>query len=135
MRIIYAFIRTAFHNTFIYRLDFWVRQVSVFIMMYAFYSLWSILYRQSPNAFGMDLERMTTYGVLGVLLGPIMDSATSTWWYIGEQVRMGTLELDLMKPLDFILHMLFRNLGEFCVTLFMRGLPSLTDSLGTFSGF
>jgi len=125
MKILYAFIRTAFHNAYIYRLDFWVRLVSIFISMYASYSLWSILYRQSPHAFGMGLERMTTYGVLGMLLAPIMGSAGGIQYYIADQVRMGTLELDLMKPLDFIFHMFCRNLGEFCVGLLTRGVPGL----------
>jgi len=102
MKVLYAFIRTAFHNAFIYRVDFWVRLLSIFIMMYASYSLWTILYRQIPDAFGMDLETMTTYGVLGMMLVSFVDAASNVSYYIAEQVRMGTLELDLMKPLDFI---------------------------------
>ncbi|MBL7162030.1 MAG: ABC-2 family transporter protein [Anaerolineales bacterium] len=125
MKIIFAFIRAAFHNAYIYRLDFWVYHASVFIMMFASFSLWSILYRQSPNAFGMDLERMTTYGMLGMLLWPIMGTARDIAYYIAEQVRMGLLELDLMKPVDFIFHMFCRNLGEFCVELLMRGVPGI----------
>lgn len=123
MKVIYAFVRSAFHDAFIYRLDFWTRQIGVIIMMYASYSLWSILYRQSPNAFGMDLERMTTYGMLGMLLYPVMDSALMIQWYIEEQVRMGTLELDLMKPLDFFFHMLGRSMGFFGVTLILNFVP------------
>jgi ABC-2 type transport system permease protein len=125
MKVIYAFIRTAFHNAFIYRLDFWVRLISIFIMMYASYSLWSILYQQTPDAFGMDLETMTTYGVLGMLLISFMDVASDVSYYIGEQVRLGTLELDLMKPIDFIFHMFYRNLGDFVLLLVTNGLPGL----------
>jgi len=125
MRVLYAFTRTAFHNAFIYRIHFWIRLFSIFIMMYASYSLWSILYRQIPDAFGMDLERMTTYGVLGILLMSFVDVATDTSWYIAEQVRLGTLELDLMKPLDFIFHMFCLNLGEFILLLVTNGLPGL----------
>jgi len=125
MKVLYAFIRTAFHNAFIYRVDFWVRLLSIFIMMYASYSLWTILYRQIPDAFGMDLETMTTYGVLGMMLVSFVDAASNVSYYIAEQVRMGTLELDLMKPLDFIVHMLFRNLGEFFLLLVTNGLPGL----------
>ncbi len=125
MKVLYAFIRASFHNASIYRVDFWVSLLSVLIMMYASYSIWFILYQQSPNAFGMTLERMTTYGVLGMLLIPIMNSALITQTYIAQQVRLGTLEIDLMKPLDFIFHMFCRNLGEFSVQLLTRGLPGL----------
>jgi len=125
MKILYAFIRTAFHNAWIFRLDFWLITPGLFIMMYANHSLWSILYQQSPHAFGMDLERMTTYGVLGILLLPIMRSAMRIQYYIAEQVRLGTLELDLMKPLDFMFHMLSRSVGELGVELLTRLSPGV----------
>lgn len=124
MRVIWAFIRAAFHNSFIYRLDFWVRLISSVIMMYATYSLWDILYAQNPDAFGMSREQMTTYGVLGMMLAPLLDSAAFVQFYIGEQVRSGVLELDLMKPLNFIFHMFSRHLGLFFVQLLFQTLPA-----------
>lgn len=63
-RLLRAFVRVSFTNAFIYRLDFWVWSLSNVIMMYASYSIWTILYTQTPGAFGMSLEQMTTYGVL-----------------------------------------------------------------------
>ncbi len=123
MKVLYAFIRAAFHNAWIFRLDFWLITPGLFIMMYASHSLWSILYQQSPHAFGMDLERMTTYGVLGILLIPVMRSAMRIQYYIAEQVRLGTLELDLMKPLDFMFHMLSRSVGDLGVELLTRCVP------------
>jgi ABC-2 type transport system permease protein len=68
---------------------------------------------------------MTTYGVLGILLIPIMRTAWITQYYIAQQVREGTLELDLMKPLDFMFHMFGRNVGELSVELLMRFVPGL----------
>ena len=125
MKVVYAFIRAAFHNAWIFRLDFWLITPGLFIMMYASHSLWTILYRQSPHAFGMDLERMTTYGVLGILLVPVTRPAMITQYYIAEQVRMGTLELDLMKPLDFMFHVFSRSVGQLGVELLTRGVPGL----------
>jgi hypothetical protein len=43
MKVLYAFIRAAFHNAAIYRIDFWTRLWSMFIMAYVTHSLWSIL--------------------------------------------------------------------------------------------
>ncbi len=124
-KVLLAFVRVSFNNAYIYRLDFWVWSLSIVIMMYASYSIWTILYTQSPDAFGMDLVRMTTYGVLGMLLASFVDVARETQWYIANQVREGTLELDLMKPINFLFLMLFRNLGDFCVVLLTRGVPGL----------
>jgi ABC-2 type transport system permease protein len=125
IKVQYAFIRAAFHNAWIYQLEFWLITPGLFIMMYASYSIWSILYQQSPDAFGMDLDRMTTYGVLGILLVPLMRTAWITQYYMAQQVREGTLELDLMKPLDFMWHMFNRNIGELSVEFLMRFVPGL----------
>jgi ABC-2 type transport system permease protein len=129
MRIIYAFIRTAFHNAYIYRLDFWGRQFALLIMMYAMYSLWRVLYTQTPHAFGMDLQSMTTYGILGMLLMPMMEGAASAQRYIAEQVRLGTLELDLMKPLNYIFHMFSRCVGDLGVYLLTHIIPAFIFAL------
>lgn len=118
-----GFIRIAFRDAAIYRVDFWVGLLSTFFVMYASYSIWSILYQQAPNAFGVTLQQMTSYGVLGVLLSPIMQTTSRTRSYIASQVRSGSIEIDLMKPIDFLSHMLARNVGEVAVILLLRGLP------------
>ncbi len=125
MRVLLAFIRRAFHITFIYRLEFWADMLGIFILMYATYSIWSILYKQSPDAFGVDVQRMTTYGVLGILLYLVVDSASVSQYYIADQVRQGTLELDLLKPLDFMFHMFSNNVGILCVEVSTRLAPGL----------
>jgi len=59
-----------------------------------------------------------------VIMYPIMDSAMFVQYYIAEQVRQGTLEMDLMKPLNFIFHMFSRHLGILCVLALMQSLPA-----------
>jgi ABC-2 type transport system permease protein len=125
MKVLGAFIRNMFHYIAIYRLNFLLYTPAFFVMMYASYSVWSILYQQSPGAFGMDLERMKTYGVLGILLMHLMEAAMVTPYYINDQVRSGTLELDLLKPLDFMFHMFGRSFGALVVLTLTRVAPGL----------
>ncbi len=68
---------------------------------------------------------MTTYGVLGILLTSVLGVTNRTRHYIATQIRAGSLEIDLMKPLDFMLHMLARNIGELSVQVLTQGLPGL----------
>lgn len=56
MKVTFAFVHAAFRAASIYRLDYWVFTLGIFIMMYASYSIWSILYQQSPDAFGMGVD-------------------------------------------------------------------------------
>lgn len=43
MKILYGFIRMAFHDAAIYRLDFWISLLSVFFLMYVSYAIWFIV--------------------------------------------------------------------------------------------
>lgn len=122
MKIFWAFTRQAFFNSTVYRVEFWLRFVSIFLWMYAFTWVWRTLYTQSPGAFGVSLEQMVTYAVLGTTLGTFLDVGPE--WYMATQVRSGAIDTDLMKPLDFHLHMLARSTGEMLFGFAVMALPS-----------
>jgi ABC-2 type transport system permease protein len=111
--------------------------------MYSIYWVWRILYTQKPGAFGVDMRQMITYGVLGVAMQIFMWSRVQ--WYIANQVKSGAIDTDLMKPLDFHIHMLARSIGETVIgsTLALPALivafvflgVSLPADLGTAAAF
>ena len=122
MKIFWAFTRQAFYNTSIYRFEFWLRIFSVYLWMYTIYWVWKTLYTQTPAAFDLSLEQMVTYGILGMALEIFLDVGPE--WYIATQVRSGAIDTDLMKPLDFHLHMLARSAGEMMFSLGILAIPS-----------
>lgn len=122
MRVFWAFTRQAFHNSAVYRFEFWLRLFSIYILMYCVYWVWRTLYTQSPGAFGVSLEQMVTYGILGMALEIFLDVGPE--WYIAQQVRTGAIDTDLMKPLDFHHHMLARSTGEMLFGLGILAVPA-----------
>ncbi|WP_144936209.1 ABC-2 family transporter protein [Paenibacillus sp. 32O-W] len=112
MSIFWSFTRQSFHNTAIYRFEYWLQLVSAFLMMYSVYWIWNILYSEHPGAFGVSLNQMATYGVLGMALEAIFNPGQGPQMYISSQIKSGSIDTDLIKPLDFHLHMLARNFGE-----------------------
>ena len=122
MKIFWAFTRQAFFNTSIYRFEFWLRIFSIYLLMYTIYWVWRTLYTQSPAAFDLSLDQMVTYGILGMALEIFLDVGPE--WYIATQVRSGAIDTDLMKPLDFHVHMLARSAGEMMFSLGILALPS-----------
>ncbi len=122
MRLFWSFTRQAFHNTVVFRVEFWMRLVAILIAMYSIRSVWNVLYTQKPGAFGLTLAQMVTYGVLGMALHAFID--TGPEWYIAAQVKSGAIDTDLLKPLDFHVHMLARNLGEMLFGLGVMALPT-----------
>jgi ABC-2 type transport system permease protein len=125
MRLFWSFTRQAFHNTAVYRFEFWLQLFSVFFMMYSVFWVWKILYKQSPGAFGVTLEQMVTYGILGMALETIFHPGRGPQTYITEQIRSGSIDTDLTKPLDFHVHMFARNFGETIFRFGTLAMPSL----------
>jgi ABC-2 type transport system permease protein len=125
MKIFWAFIRQAFQYASVYRFNFFVGIFLTFLQMYGIYWVWRILYTQKPDAFGVNRDQMITYGVLGVAMQVFMWSRVQ--WYIANQVKSGAIDTDLMKPLDFHIHMLARSIGETVISSALT-LPSLVIS-------
>ncbi len=122
MKVFWAFTRQAFHNTVVFRFEFWLRLFSIFLTMYGIYWVWKVLYTQRPGAFNVTFEQMVTYGVLGMALELFLDVGPE--WYIAMQMRTGAIDTDLMKPLDFHLHMLARSSGEMLFSLGILTVPT-----------
>ena len=123
MKIFWSFARQVFHTTAIYRFNFWIRAATVLLLMSSMYWVWTTLYIQRPGAFGVTLEQMVTYGVLAMAFSVIF--YTGPQYYMALQVRTGAIDTDLLKPLDFHLHMLARSVGEMLFRLGVLSLPSL----------
>ncbi|HJR80006.1 MAG TPA: ABC-2 family transporter protein [Anaerolineales bacterium] len=123
MKIFWSFTRQAFQFIAAYRFDFFAEILLTLLRMYSVYWVWRILYTQRPGAFGVDMQQMITYGVLGMALEIFMWSRPQH--YMARQVKSGAIDTDLMKPLDFHLHMLARSVGETLVGLTVLAIPAL----------
>ena len=124
MRLFWSFARQAFHTSAIYRFDFWLRIVSNFVWMFSEFWLWTVLYTQKAGAFNVTLKQMVTYAVMASVIGMCIRPGLGVAYQIAAKVKNGEIIMDMLKPLDFHLHTLARNVGE---TLFMTatlGVPS-----------
>jgi ABC-2 type transport system permease protein len=120
-----SFARQAFQNRAMYRTDFWMEIITEFIAIYGVFWVWHTLYAQDASLFTISLDQMITYAVLGMALETIFLPWIGPQMYISDRVKNGLLEMDLMKPIDFQLHMLARNAGEVVFRFFLMFLPIL----------
>ena len=126
MSLFWIFSRQNLNLQAAYRMNFWLEMGSLFLELYVVYTLWHVLYQQTPHSFGsVSLPQMITYAILGILLGAILNTDEGVHTYIQSQVRMGMITSDLMKPVDFMLHMLARDFGKVVVKLLFMWLPPL----------
>ncbi len=140
-----AFLRNEFYNISIYRVSFWLHLVYSFLMMYSVGYVWRALYAANPGVTGVSLPQMVSYAVLGVALEAILHPRNGPQSYIMEQVRKGTIEMDILKPMDFQFYMFAKNMGHIAVRFLFLVLPSFIaacflfslelPSLSAFAGF
>ena len=123
MKILWAFARQNFQVYSIYRLDFLLRSSSLLILMFGIRWVWITLYTQRPEAFGVTLQQMVTYGVLSIAIQNLF--FTGPQYYIARQVRSGAIDSDLLKPLDFHFHMLARSAGEMLLRIVVIAIPGV----------
>lgn len=128
-----AFLRNEFYNMSIYRVSFWLNFIYTFLMMYSVGYVWRALYAANPSVTGVPLPQMISYAVLGVALEAILHPRNGPQRYIMEQVRKGTIEMDIMKPIDFQFHMFAKNMGGISVRFLFLVLPSLIAAFFLFS--
>ncbi len=123
MKLYWSFARAVFANAAVFRFEFWMRFLSLGLLMYSLNRVWTILFTQRPGAFGVTLEQMVSYGVLGVLMEALMDVGPE--WYMAQQLRTGAIDTDLMKPVDFHGYMLAMSSGEALFNLGVLAIPGM----------
>lgn len=123
MQLFWGFARQSFSVAAMYRLEFWTFLLGNFSTMYGAYWLWNTLYLRSPETFSTSLEQMLTYAMLAMALDVILYPANLPRYYINDAVRTGSIQMDMLRPLDFTFHMLARAVGQFGFSLLGRGLP------------
>ncbi|MBT9138740.1 MAG: hypothetical protein DDT31_01315 [Syntrophomonadaceae bacterium] len=81
--------------------------------MYSVKWIWQTLYTHTPEAFNVALAEMATYGMLAMAFELVFyPPRYGPQRYMAQQVRTGAIDTDLLKPMNFQVYMLGRNLGE-----------------------
>jgi len=125
VKLFFAFARQAFHTTAIYRFEFWLRVVNNFVWMFSAYWLWRVLYTQKAGAFNISLEQMITYALVSSVISIALRPSWGVAYQIAQKVKSGEIVMDILKPLDFHLHTLARNVGETLFAVTFLGIPTL----------
>lgn len=131
MRCFFSFLRQALKRLIIYRFEFGTRALYQLITLYGVKLLWITLSTQSPEIVGMPLEQMITYAMLAMLLDTIFypsgDNAPHR--YMAKQIKDGTIDVDLLKPIDYQLHMFYRTTGFVIAHLVSLVIPAYIFAL------
>lgn len=137
MRCLLAFLKKEFHAVQLYRVDFLLKIIYGVIAMYGFRCLWTALYAQKSfvNESGRVLSSMITYALLSVSIDMIFNPfevSPSPHQYTALQIRTGRITADLLRPINFQIQLLLRNMSAVLLSVCTLVLPLWLLSLCVF---
>ena len=111
MRCYIAFLRQQIRALTLYRFEFFVKIIYGLIAMYGAHCLWTALYTQDPALLERSLPSTITYAMLAMALDIVFypSGDNSVDKYMSERVRSGSIDIDLLRPVNFQLQQLYRN--------------------------
>ena len=114
-----AFIIIAFKSKITYRSAVLFSVIGSIIDIFIKIALWAYLYRQDK---GMT-EYMVMYTVLSSMIA--MFYVNNISYKIGDKIVNGTIAIDLLRPVRFLMSSYMQCLGEMLASLLMKGIPVL----------
>jgi ABC-2 type transport system permease protein len=113
--LIYASM--AFRGQLVFRGAVGLIFLGLMLRMVIYRSIWTATVN---SRFDMDLIQLTTYSMLGLILGRAVDSSVSS--RLGYALKDGSISVHLLRPADLQLTLLGQSLGETLYSLLIYGL-------------
>jgi ABC-2 type transport system permease protein len=111
MKLTLNFMRRYLNFGTYYTFEFYTSILAEIIMLAVIYSLWSALYAQGGAGIEATREQLISYAVIGMLFTRfVMFGGCHV--YISDKIRRGTIDSDIVHPINMQLHMFIRDLAE-----------------------
>lgn len=126
MKCYLAFLRQQLRAVTFYRFEFYAQILYGCIAMYGIRCLWTALYAQNPSLLERTLPDMITYATLAMALDMIFYPAgdNSVHTYMNNQIRKGSIDTDLLRPMGFQRQMLYRNSSRMLSNVILLVIPA-----------
>ena len=109
-----------------YRFEFYSKILYGCIAMYGVRCLWTALHAQNASLLERSLPDMITYATLAMALDMIFYPAgdNSVHTYMNDQIRKGSIDTDLLRPMGFQRQMLYRNSSRMLSNVLLLVVPA-----------
>ena len=120
-----AFTRSSFQRAAAYRFDAWTRVFGNVIMLFLWGFIWYALYQNKGSVENVTFNSMLSYILISQALQGLHGAGTPLW-EIQERVRTGDIAMEMLRPYDYPLRMLFTDLGSIAFYFLTAILPLYT---------
>lgn len=125
LKVYGVFTQKSFQRAAAYRFDAWTRILGNVMMLFMWGFIWYALYRGKGSVESVSFHSMLSYILVSQALQGI-HSAGTPLWEIQERVRTGDIAMEMLKPYDYPLRMLFTDLGSIFFYFLTAVLPLYT---------
>lgn len=94
----------------VYRLNFVMWRVRMFMQLLITYFLWLAIFQQRNTIFGYSQNQILTYILLVFLVSSIVLSSRTV--DVGDQINRGDLSLFLLKPINYFKYWFSRDISD-----------------------
>ncbi len=121
----WVFTRKSFQRAAAYRFDAWTRILGNVIMLSMWGFIWYALYQGKGSVESVSFHSMLSYILVSQALQGIHGAGTPLW-EIQERVRTGDIAMEMLRPYDYPLRMLFTDFGSITFYFITAVLPLYT---------
>lgn len=107
----WEFTRKSFQRAAAYRADVWTRIFGNIMSLGIWGFIWFALYQGKGPVESVSFHSMLSYILISQALQGLHGAGTPLW-EIQERVRTGNIAMEMLRPYDFPLRMLFSDLGS-----------------------
>lgn len=120
-----VFTRKSFLRAAAYRFDAWTRILGNVMMLSMWGFIWYALYQGKGSVESVSFHSMLSYILVSQALQGIHGAGTPLW-EIQERVRTGDIAMEMLRPYDYPLRMLFTDFGSIAFYFLTAVLPLYT---------
>lgn len=124
-KVYWEFTRKSFQRASAYRADAWTRILGNIMSLGMWAFIWYALYQGKGSVESVSLHSMLSYILVSLALQGIHGAGTKLW-EIQERVRTGDIAMEMLRPYDYPIRMLFSDLGSMAFYFITAIIPLYT---------
>ncbi|MCR6546869.1 ABC transporter permease [Dehalobacterium formicoaceticum] len=111
IKMYWEFTRKSFQRAAVYRADAWTRIFGNLMTLSMWGFIWYALYYGKDSVENVSFHATLSYIMISLALQGIHNAGTPLW-EIQERVRTGDIAIEILRPYDYPIRMLFSDLGS-----------------------
>lgn len=135
LRAYLPFARGYWQSMLSYDWNFWIYVVGSFIRVFAAFFLWQAIFQSSttPTLGGFTFLEMAVYVFMTEFTLVLVFNEAD--WIVSEEVKSGSIAMNLIRPISYHLRVTFLTLGQFAFYLLLVVVPiwTVASTLGWFT--